>query len=348
VNLNATGLAPGTYTATLTFNSANGFVETPVSLTVTSPPALVAQPGTLSVAGTAGSASVTSTPVQLTSTNANVAFTVTSNAPWLTVAASGMSTPATLTITANPVNLIGGTYQGSITVTAAGATNSPLMIPVTYQLAGGSNAGVANGASFQPGLAAPNTILSLFDALGCGAGAQMTVNGLPAQVLFANANQINFVTPNNIGTSGTATIQATCNGNSSGSIMVPLGPVDPGVFTEGGAGTGQGSIVNSNGTVNTAANPISRGDYISVYVTGFGPYNPVGADGLTRLQFPVTVTIGGVSAGVSYAGAAPTETSGLQQINVFVPTGVQTGPSVPIVLTVNQVNTQGGITVAIQ
>jgi len=97
--------------------------------------------------------------------------------------------------------------------------------------------------------------------------------------------------------------------------------VDPGVYTE--TGTGQASIINSNGTVNTAANSISRGDYISVYVTGFGPYNPVSPDGLTRLQFPVTVTIGGVSAGVLYAGAAPTETSGLQQINVLVPASVR-------------------------
>ncbi len=105
-------------------------------------------------------------------------------------------------------------------------------------------------------LAAPNTIIAIFDALGCGAGTQVTINGLAAQVLFANANQINFVTPNNIGTSGTAVIQTTCNGNSSASITLPLGPVDPGGFTENGTGTGQASIVNSNGTVNTPANPI--------------------------------------------------------------------------------------------
>ncbi len=74
----------------------------------------------------------------------------------------------------------------------------------------------------------------------------------------------------------------------------------------------------------------------------------MGSDGLTRLQYPVTVTIGGVPAGVLYAGAAPTETSGLQQINVLVPASVQPGPNTPIVLTVDNVNTQPGITVAIQ
>ena len=46
--------------------------------------------------------------------------------------------------------------------------------------------------------------------------------------------------------------------------------------------------------------------------------------------------------------AAPTETSGLQQINVFVPANAPTGPSVPIVLTTDGVSTQGGATVAVQ
>jgi uncharacterized protein (TIGR03437 family) len=286
--------------------------------------------------------------VQLTSNTSNVAFTAVSNAPWLTFTASGTSTPATLQIQLNPANLTGGTYQAAIIVTAPGVGNSPLSIPVDFVLTGGGSRGVTNSASFLQGLAAPNTILTLFDTLGCGSsGAQVSIDGTAAQVLFANASQINFVTPGSIGTSGSAVIKATCNGTVSGSVTIPLAPVDPAIFTEDGTGSGQGSIVNLDGTVNTAARPIARGSYISVYVTGFGPYNPPSPDGLRRLQFPVTATIGSVPAEVVYAGEAPTETSGLQQINIFVPPDAPAGASIPIVLTANGAGTQSGTTVAI-
>jgi len=173
------------------------------------------------------------------------------------------------------------------------------------------------------------------------------VNGIAAQVLFVNASQINFVTPGNIPTAGTATIQATCNGTESGTVTAPLAPVAPAAFTESATGAGQASVINANGTVNTAANRATPGNYISVYVTGFGPYAPVGANGLMTLQFPVTATVGGLPATVLYAGAAPTETSGLQQINIGVPAGATAGISVPLVLTVDGVSTPANITVAI-
>lgn len=98
---------------------------------------------------------------------------------------------------------------------------------------------------------------------------------------------------------------------------------------------------------NTASNPAKAGDYISVYGTGFGPYAAPSADGLTRLQFPVTATIGGIPAVVSYAGAAPLETTGLQQINILVPSGAGAGPAVPLALTVNGVSTASGVTIVL-
>jgi uncharacterized protein (TIGR03437 family) len=100
--------------------------------------------------------------------------------------------------------------------------------------------------------------------------------------------------------------------------------------------------------VNSAANPAPRGGFISVYVTGFGTFNSPSPDGLRRLTNTVTATIGGVTATVLYAGEAPTETTGLQQINILVPPGVQPGPNVPVALTVGGGSTQAGITMAIQ
>jgi uncharacterized protein (TIGR03437 family) len=51
---------------------------------------------------------------------------------------------------------------------------------------------------------------------------------------------------------------------------------------------------------------------------------------------------------VLYAGEAPTETLGLRQIDILVPANAPVGTSVPIVLTVYGVNTQSGVTVAVQ
>jgi Domain of unknown function (DUF4082)/Viral BACON domain/Bacterial Ig domain/Putative binding domain, N-terminal len=57
---------------------------------------------------------------------------VTSNQSWLTSVASSTLTPGTLTVTANPTGLTEGTYTGTVTIYAPGATNSPLVIPVTF------------------------------------------------------------------------------------------------------------------------------------------------------------------------------------------------------------------------
>ena len=56
--------------------------------------------------------------------------------------------------------------------------------------------------------------------------------------------------------------------------------VNPGLFTETGTGTGQASVVNQDWTINGASNPAPRGSYVALYGTGFGSYNPAGADGL--------------------------------------------------------------------
>jgi uncharacterized protein (TIGR03437 family) len=211
---------------------------------------------------------------------------------------------------------------------------------------------VDNSASFGLASAAPNTILTLFgSALSCTPNPQVLINGTSAPVLFANSTQINFVVPGvfaNSGSGNGAAIQVTCNGNAVETVAIPAAQTNPAIFTQSGSGKGPGSIVNSTGSVNTAGNPALAGTYISVYVTGFGPFNPPSPDGLKRLAYPVTATIGGINATVLYSGEAPTETSGLQQINIQLPAGVPPGANVPVTLTVNGSPTQAGVTVAIQ
>ncbi len=78
-----------------------------------------------------------------------------------------------------------------------------------------------------------------------------------------------------------------------------------------------------------------------VYSTGLGDVSPPIGTGqpapstepLARTVNPVTVTIGGVSAQVLYAGLAPGY-AGLYQVNALVPAGVSPGNQVPVVLSV--------------
>jgi len=59
------------------------------------------------------------------------AASVSSGAPWLNLLASTTLTPGILTVSANPTGLAEGTYNATITLSAPGATNSPISIPVT-------------------------------------------------------------------------------------------------------------------------------------------------------------------------------------------------------------------------
>ena len=61
----------------------------------------------------------------------------------------------------------------------------------------------------------------------------------------------------------------------------------------------------------------------------------------------VFVTIGGVSAEVDYAGGAPGEVAGVMQINARIPTIVQPGVAVPIVIQVGTTSGQTGVTIAV-
>ena len=126
----------------------------------------------------------------------------------------------------------------------------------------------------------------------------------------------------------------------------------PGIFTADGSGRGQAAAVNQDGTRNGPAAPAAAGSVLSLYATGEGQTLPAGVDGkpaaapLPQPVAPVTVTIGGASAEVRYAGGAAGQTAGLMQVNVVVPGGLS--GAVPVVLTVGGVASQGGVTVTVR
>ena len=90
---------------------------------------------------------------------ASTTWAVTSNQPWLTATASSNLTPGTLTVTANPNGLVEGTYSGKVTIYVPGATNSPLVIPVTL--------GVKTAV-----MSVTPTLLNFFGAIGLNPNPQ--------------------------------------------------------------------------------------------------------------------------------------------------------------------------------
>jgi uncharacterized protein (TIGR03437 family) len=129
--------------------------------------------------------------------------------------------------------------------------------------------------------------------------------------------------------------------------------VVPALFTQDSSGKGQAAASNQDGTLNGAAHPAKVGSYLSLWLTGAGQMNPSGADGqpgaapLAKPVAPIAVTIGGQAAAVQYAGQAPNTVAGVMQINAQVPSGIQAGNAVPVVVQAGSVSTQTGVTVAV-
>jgi uncharacterized protein (TIGR03437 family) len=142
-----TGLVPGTYVGTVDVTSSEvSPLQLPVSLIVSSTPALSAQPSSIILdqnGGYRNSLSITSTGGAL-SFNA----TATSATGWLSVSPAAGSTangPQSLTISANTTGLAAGVYTGSVAVTSPGSPT--LTIPVRITVTAGSTLGTLTLAS---------------------------------------------------------------------------------------------------------------------------------------------------------------------------------------------------------
>jgi uncharacterized protein (TIGR03437 family) len=214
------------------------------------------------------------------------------------------------------------------------AALSPGMIVVIY------------GAGLGPSQLTQNEVRS--GQLGTAVGStQVAFGGIAAPILFTSSTQVAAVVPYAF-TGTTAQVTVTYLGQTSAPHAVPVMPSSPGVFTLNQTGTGQAAAINAvDGTVNTAANPVKIGAYISLYATGEGQTIPAGVDGRlsstsARPVLPVSVTVGGIPAFVQYAGGSPRQVAGLMQINVQIPTGVQPGGYVPVVLQVGNASTKPG------
>jgi uncharacterized protein (TIGR03437 family) len=228
--------------------------------------------------------------------------------------------------------------------------------------------GVISAATGQSGPVSPGEVIVIFGT-GMGpaqvtqsqaangfvptnvAGTSVLIDGVSAPIIYSSANQVAVVVP--FVTNGSLVqLFVQSQGQNSAVFNLSVASVTPGLFTLNGSGTGQASAVNQDGSVNGAAKPATPGSFISLFLTGAGQTNPGGTDGhlaavpLPLPLLPVTVTIGGRPATVSYAGAAPGSVEGVIQVNAQVPSGASAG-FLPVVVQVGTSSTQAGVTIAV-
>ena len=226
-----------------------------------------------------------------------------------------------------------------------------------------SLAGIVNGGSFNTsasGGVTPGALVSIFGldmadnpvlagsvplprSLG---GSIAQINNLNAPLVFSSPLQLNIQIPWELEqvTNAPFTITRTAGPLISSTLSLTVLSSNPGIFTTNQSGSGQGAIQIAN-TSSLAApsgafpgsRPASRGEFISIFCTGLGPVNNTPATGApapdasSTLIGPVTVTIDGLPATVSFAGLAPGFV-GLYQVNAQVPANATVGSAVTVKL----------------
>lgn len=193
---------------------------------------------------------------------------------------------------------------------------------------------VVNAASMLPGSVAPGEIVTIF-GLGFAANqTQLLFDGNPATIFYTGADQINALVPATLTAGSNTEINIVVNGAKIADLNSSVAAALPGIFTMAN-GTGQAAAANQDGSINSATNPAARGSIVTLYATGEGVN--VSAVGLT---------LGGYAAKLLYAGPAP-GFPGLMQINAQVPTGFLAPGIQPVILTVGNVASQSGVTIAL-
>ena len=349
-------------TVSVLFGNGNGSLQTPVSFDVGPNPAFILAEDfnfdgnlDLAVANTGGNTvSVlmgTGTRIFLPQSE----FTAGDGPAWIAV--------ADFNADGKPDMIVANSRSNSLSMLA-----SNIVIPNQPSITAHS---IVNAASFIDGTIAPGELVTIFGSnLGPSriatyqlsptnvvstalAGSRVLFNGIPAPLLYVRNDQIGAIVP--YGVAGQTTVQVVVEnqGVPSGVLTIPVSRSAPGLFTATASGSGQAAALNQDQSINSDSNLAVQGSVVVLYGTGGGQTSPAAVDGqltgdvLPQIALPVSVTIGGKSAKVLYAGAAGDSVAGLIQINAQLPLGIPSG-DVPVVLNVDGRTSQPGVTVAIR
>jgi uncharacterized protein (TIGR03437 family) len=252
-----------------------------------------------------------------------------------------------LSVSVNPAGLTPGTYNGTVTITAPGASNSPQKIAVTLTVTSRPTISVSPGAlnyAYQSGGDLPQAQMIVVS--GAGAVETFAVSTSSSGWLSVSPTctaAAPCTTPN------TGTYNLTVTANPTG---LNAGTTYNGSITIAGTGTATGStIVNVTFAVSAplptitkvtngasfATGAVSPGELISIFASTANPIGPTPAVQLSGSTCPspctnVPTTMGGVQVVFLPQGIlAPLLYVSATQINAVVPYEVQTaGTSVSV------------------
>jgi uncharacterized protein (TIGR03437 family) len=173
-------------------------------------------------------------------------------------------------------------------------------------------------------------------------------------MIYSSAGQASAIVPFEIARRASTELKVEYLGVASEAQQIRVIDSSPAIFMKDSSG--QGAIDNQDGSPNSVHNGAAPGSVVSIFATGAGQTDPLGADGvisasvlpLPKPQLPVSAEINGETAAVLYAGAAPGQVAGMLQVNVRIPADIPHGSVVPVTITVGDATSQAGVTVAIK
>ncbi|HVW84516.1 MAG TPA: IPT/TIG domain-containing protein, partial [Bryobacteraceae bacterium] len=151
-------------------------------------------------------------------------------------------------------------------------------------------------------------------------GTSVTVNGVPAPILFVSPTQINVQVPASIAAPdssiGAVPVVVTNSGGSSAPEIAGVTSTAPGFFSADGSGCGSAAALNirpdGTASVNSPSNSAAPGDYIALFGTGFGLAAQQPSDGAAAMGTPPLQSVprlfldNNPVSSLAWAGLAPT------------------------------------------
>lgn len=215
------------------------------------------------------------------------------------------------------------------------AIPAPVAAPVTAL----QQVSAVNAASLLGGPIAPGEIVTIYGS-GIGplegvpgvinasgllsnltGGSEVHFDGVAAPIFYAQAGQVNAQAPYTITGQSTTHVEVIYQGQVAGEADVPVAAAAPAVFP---------TVLNPDGSLNSASNPAMSGSILTFFATGEGLTTGANVTGQPASSpypqpvLPVSIAIGGAAATVLYAGEAP-GLVGLLQVNAIIPAGTASG-----------------------
>jgi uncharacterized protein (TIGR03437 family) len=226
-------------------------------------------------------------------------------------------------LAAPPVNNPGG---GAMFLNPMSAVNSASYAPFTSGISSGELITLTGSNLGPAGFAIPtkSTVPTTVD------GVQVTINGIPAPILEAGANEILVQVPFET-TAATAQIQVSYKGAVSNTISTLVNLTTPGIFTNPVGGVNRATAYHPNGTLVNPAHPAKVNEVVSVYLTGLGDVSPTVVNGSVGPTITPSVPINmlafyidSIAATPTFVGLAP-GLPAIYELKITIPAGVATG-----------------------